>query len=85
MDVVSVLRIRKDDGSTAQKRYFSKYYPVPEVFWVGEGASRAALPELPEGAAALVVDGEEVEATTVEKERPEQDVPSLNTIDGSDS
>ncbi len=88
MDVVSVLRIHHADGKLDQRRYFSKYYPVPEVFWVGEGTSRTALPELPQGASALVIDGEEVEGGVPqdqEEDRPETAVPSLNEADSTDS
>lgn len=89
MDVVSVLRIKLEDGTTARRSYHSKYYPVPEVFWVGEGASHADLPEMPDKAVALVVDGEEVEGgagtqTGSKKAGSNEDVPSLSAADGSD-
>jgi vancomycin resistance protein YoaR len=58
MDVVSVLCIEHPGGHKEQRRYFSKYYPVPEVYHLGPGASVAALPPLAEGAVGLVVDGE---------------------------
>lgn len=82
MDVVSVLRIRHDDGREISRSYRSKYYPVPEVFWLGEGATSSALPAMPEGAVALVVDGEEVQGKRSVAGSPE-DVPSLNEADGS--
>jgi vancomycin resistance protein YoaR len=56
-DVVSVVRITYPDGRTAQRQYSSKYYPVPEVFWVGPGHPIHELPELPEGATYVEVDG----------------------------
>lgn len=82
MDVVSVLRIRHDDGREISRSYRSKYYPVPEVFWLGEGATSSALPQMPEGATGLVVDGEEVQRSTGVGGSPE-DVPSLEEADGS--
>jgi len=49
-DVVSVVRVKKPDGSVATRQYKSKYYPVPEVFWVAPGQDSSALPALPDGA-----------------------------------
>src|SRR5690606_40212065 len=46
MDVVSVLRVRHKDGKVESRSYRSKYYPVPEVFWLGEGTPLASLPEI---------------------------------------
>jgi len=83
MDVVSVLRIRHQDGTLSKRQYFSKYYPVPEVFWVGEGASGVELPEMPEGAKALVVNGEEVAGSSVVDELADPSaVPTLEAADG---
>lgn len=64
MDVVSILKIDRK-GRVETRRYRSKYYPVPEVYWVGEGAQVTDLPPAPEEAVALVVDGEEVAAPAV--------------------
>jgi len=80
MEVVSVLRIEREDGSEVRRSYRSKYYPVPEVFWLGEGASTVELPEMLEGTAGLVIDGEEVGIEAEEEEEETQDeeeVPSL--------
>jgi vancomycin resistance protein YoaR len=86
MDVVSVLRIQAKDGGETRRSYSSKYYPVPEVFWLGEGASSSALPKMPEGMTTLVVDGEPVEgATNLPEPRPEEEVPSLSEAVGSSS
>ncbi|HEY6726053.1 MAG TPA: VanW family protein [Polyangiaceae bacterium] len=49
-DVVSVVRVRYPDGTEKRRSYRSKYYPVPEVYWVSEGSDLSELPELPEGA-----------------------------------
>jgi vancomycin resistance protein YoaR len=87
MDVVSVLRIKLEDGTMARRSYHSKYYPVPEVFWVGRGASHSELPAMPDKAAALVVDGEEIEGGagkgSGKKPPSNEDVPSLSEADGS--
>jgi len=56
-DVVSVVRARYPDGHSTVRRYPSKYYPVPEVYWVAEDAKLDDLPELPEGATHVEVDG----------------------------
>jgi vancomycin resistance protein YoaR len=82
MDVVSVLRILHEDGRTERRSYASKYYPVPEVFWVSEAGAGAQLPELPEGASALVVDGEPIQQAE-SPVRPEQEVPTLDQADSS--
>jgi vancomycin resistance protein YoaR len=55
-DVVSVVRVKRPDGSVATRQYKSKYYPVPEVFWVAPGHDATALPDLPEGATHVEVD-----------------------------
>lgn len=82
MDVVSVVKVKHEDGTVDRKTYRSKYYPVPEVFWIGDGASPRALPQMSKETVGLVIDGEEVEA-----EKPsenQEDVPSLRSADGSD-
>jgi hypothetical protein len=56
-DVISVVKIERPDGQLAERRYFSWYRPVPEVFWVGPGTDLGDLPELPPGAERVVIDG----------------------------
>jgi vancomycin resistance protein YoaR len=56
-DVVSVVQLKLPDGSVQKRQYRSKYYPVPEVFWVGPGVTPAELGQLPEGAKYVEVDG----------------------------
>ncbi len=80
MDVVSVVRIKSRDGEVTRRTYNSKYYPVPEVFWLGEGASLGGLPALPEGATGVEVDGES-RASTSDGARPEQEVPPMEEAD----
>ncbi len=80
MDVVSVLKVRHEDGTVARRSYRSKYYPVPEVFWIGEGASPGGLPAMSKETVGLVIDGEEMEP--VRPEESQEDVPSLDEADG---
>jgi vancomycin resistance protein YoaR len=82
MDVVSVLRVRHKDGRLESRSYRSKYYPVPEVFWLGEGAPFSSLPELPKEAAGVVLDGEELMAAS--RHPGPEDVPTMDEADGSD-
>jgi hypothetical protein len=56
-DIRSVVRITYPNGSTKVKTYDSKYYPVPEVYWVAPGYDLASLPTLPEGANRVEIDG----------------------------
>jgi vancomycin resistance protein YoaR len=55
-DVVSVVRARYPDGRSSVRRYPSKYYPVPEVYYVAADADLGKLPELPEGATHVEYD-----------------------------
>lgn len=83
MDVVSVLKITEKDGKVSRRQYFSKYYPVPEVFWVGKDVPVQNLPELPSGATGLVVEGQAVPLPGESKTPSNTDVPSLDEADSS--
>jgi vancomycin resistance protein YoaR len=48
----STLVIYQPDGTRLARTYPSKYYPVPEVFWIASDVTPDALPPLPEGATA---------------------------------
>ena len=48
----STLVIERSDGTRLSRTYPSKYYPVPEVFWIAPDVALASLPPLPEGATA---------------------------------
>ena len=48
----STLVIQKPDGTRLARTYPSKYWPVPEVFWIASDVPPTALPPLPEGATA---------------------------------
>jgi vancomycin resistance protein YoaR len=52
-DIVSVVSLTRADGSVATRRYASKYYPVPEVLWIGKGTDPSVLPPLPDGATGI--------------------------------
>lgn len=54
-DGTSTLLTTLADGTRRARTYSSKYYPVPEVYWVAEGVDLASLPPLPEGAAGVDV------------------------------
>jgi vancomycin resistance protein YoaR len=56
-DVISVVKLEQPDGQLLERRYFSWYRPVPEVFWVGPGTDLDELPELPPGAVRVEIDG----------------------------
>jgi vancomycin resistance protein YoaR len=57
-DILSVVTLTRDDGTVLTRRYPSKYYPVPEVLWVGKGTEPSALPPLPDGATGLEAERE---------------------------
>jgi vancomycin resistance protein YoaR len=57
-DGTSTLLTTLADGTRKARTYSSKYYPVPEVYWVAEGVDLATLPPLPEGAAGVEVSTE---------------------------
>jgi vancomycin resistance protein YoaR len=56
-DVISVVKVEHSGGQREERRYFSWYRPVPEVFWVGPGTDLGELPELPAGVERVEVDG----------------------------
>lgn len=47
--VYSYVTTKFTDGRVTKRTYASEYHPVPEVYWVGPGASETALPEPGEG------------------------------------
>jgi vancomycin resistance protein YoaR len=51
----SVVRVENGDGSVSVRRYESRYYPAPEVFWVGPAVKTADLPPLPDGVTRVAV------------------------------
>jgi vancomycin resistance protein YoaR len=51
-DGTSTLVIERPDGTRLARTYSSKYYPVPEVYWIASDVPLTALPPLPEGATA---------------------------------
>lgn len=82
MDVLSVLRIKRDTGDPERRTYRSKYYPVPEVFYAGPGTPLTALPPLPDGATGVVIDGQEIDGQEgPELDRPRDSAGSLSPRD----
>ncbi len=57
-DVTSIVRFHLPDGRQETHVYKSKYWPVPEVYWVAPGTPLDALPALPDGADGVEVDGQ---------------------------
>jgi len=72
-EVVSVVRARYPDGHVTTHRYRSKYWPVPEVYWVSPGVSPVSLPRMPEEASHVEWDGREIEATQASTPPNERD------------
>jgi vancomycin resistance protein YoaR len=60
------------DGTRHARTYSSKYYPVPEVFWIASGIDPASLPPLPEGAVGVEV---ATEGNPIDGERGDQREP----------
>lgn len=61
-EVTSWLTVRRANGEVERRNYPSRYYPVPEVFWVSPDFDLSQLPALPKGVTEVVVDGETAEA-----------------------
>lgn len=62
-DVVSTVQAKGSTKDDPSRSYRSKYWPVPEVYWVGKGTDLKVLPPLPEGASGVQLDGVTVQGT----------------------
>lgn len=62
-DVTSTISAKFTDGRVSSRQYRSRYWPVPEVYWVGPDADLAQLPALPDGAAGVMWNGLTVAGT----------------------
>jgi hypothetical protein len=62
-DVVSTVSSHYPDGSVSRKQHRSRYWPVPEVFWIGPETELSQLPPLPEGATGAQLDGTTIMGT----------------------
>ncbi|HEY5962025.1 MAG TPA: VanW family protein [Polyangiaceae bacterium] len=56
-EVRSTVTARLSNGTTRKRIYSSRYWPVPEVFWMGPETPISDLPPLPDGAVAVQLDG----------------------------
>jgi vancomycin resistance protein YoaR len=81
MEVVSVVIARQGGREVSRRRYTSKYYPVPEVFYVGDGFLTANLPPPPTGAIGLTIDGEDVAPARALAAPNSHDMTRAPTID----
>jgi vancomycin resistance protein YoaR len=52
-DVTSFVTLNDGDQKTRVRNYKSKYYPVPEVYWIAPDEPLEALPALPEGGSGV--------------------------------
>jgi hypothetical protein len=68
-EVVSTVRTRYVDGSQRVRHYTSTYYPVPEIYWVGNDVDLASLPALPERATHTEIQSEAEPVTPASFER----------------
>jgi len=72
-DVSSIVRTTFEDGTSKSRTYASKYYPVPEVYWIGTAVDPESLPPLPEGATHVeLADGQSVAESAFERNEPER-------------
>lgn len=62
-DIISTVVLHRQDGSMSRKQYRSRYWPVPEVFWIGSDTDIASLPPLTEGASGAQLDGRTILGT----------------------
>lgn len=69
--IVSTVKAEFPDGRVEYSHYKSRYYPVPEVYWVPPSQQLSALPDLPEGAVDTVVDGKSLSGR--DREMPDPD------------
>lgn len=56
-DVISTITEKPATGPVKRRSYRSKYWPVPEVYWVGPNTDFQTLPPLPEGVTGVQLDG----------------------------
>jgi vancomycin resistance protein YoaR len=80
-DVVSTVTGKNDAGELRTIRYRSKYWPVPEVYWVAPETDLSALPPLPEGATGIQRDGVTVFGS-IPKEVEERAAEPEASLDG---
>jgi vancomycin resistance protein YoaR len=65
-EVMSWVTVNRPGGAVERRNYPSRYYPVPEVFWVSSDFDLRKLPPLPKGVTEVVVDGQADERASAE-------------------
>jgi vancomycin resistance protein YoaR len=63
-DVTSYVSVRLGDQRKRGRSYKSKYYPVPEVYWIAPDEPLEALPALPEGGSGVEIGDEDETSAT---------------------
>ncbi len=82
-DVTSTVLTHRGDGTSSRRQYRSRYWPVPEVYWVGADTDLAVLPPLPEGATGVQRDGTTIMGTIPEavEERAGKAEPGSDSLE----
>jgi vancomycin resistance protein YoaR len=70
-DVTSFVSVRDGDRKVRGRSYKSKYYPVPEVYWIAPDEPLEALPALPEGGSGIELQDEDGTAAAPVSGRPD--------------
>jgi vancomycin resistance protein YoaR len=91
-DILSTVELVSGDERLAKKTYDSRYWPVPEVYWVAPDFDLSELPETDENCAYVEVDGvrlgeegaenEGLDGEAAANEGLDREAP---TIDGADA
>lgn len=69
-EVTSWVTVTRPGGEVERRSYPSRYYPVPEVFWVSPDFDLKKLPPLPKGVTEVVIDGESSGGTASNDDGP---------------
>jgi len=62
-DVTSTITTDRGAQPPTRRQYHSRYWPVPEVYWVGPNTDISVLPPLPDGATGVQRDGTTISGT----------------------
>ena len=83
-DVTSYVSVRVGDRKTRGRSYKSKYYPVPEVYWIAPDEPLEALPALPEGGSGVELQDEDGTAVTPGSEAQDSNSSGWHGQDSAD-